>query len=84
MASRSRHLSRPLYEGLPWAYISGGVAALIASYLLAGRAALSLAFGLPGLVCLVGGIVLLLRRRDYRALRSQYADRDSLPGDDQA
>jgi len=31
----------------------------------------------------VGGFVLLLRRRDYRALRSQYADPDSLSRDDE-
>ena len=44
--------------------------------------------GLPwiyiiGLACVVGGFVVLLRRRDYRALRSQYADPDSLNGDDE-
>ena len=77
------HLSRPLYEVLPWAYICCGAAALIGSYLFAARAALSLAIGVPGLVSVVGGIVLLLRRRDYRALRSQYADPDSLRGEDE-
>jgi len=59
-----------------------GLAALIASYLLAARGALSLIVGVVGLACVVGGFVLLLRRRDYRALRSQYADPDSLSGHD--
>ena len=77
------HLSRPLYEGLPWVYIILGLGALIVSYLLAARGVLSLLVGVLGLVSLVGGFVLVLRRRDYRALRSQYADPDSLGGDDQ-
>jgi nitrate reductase gamma subunit len=57
--------------------------ALIASYLLAARGLLSLLAGVLGLGCVVGGFVLLLRRRDYRALRSQYADPDSLSGNDE-
>jgi hypothetical protein len=80
MPSRSPHLSRPLYEGLPWLYISFGIAALVASYLLARRSTLSLIAGMSGLATLVGGIVVLLRRRDYRQLRSEYADPDSLTG----
>lgn len=77
------HFSRPVYEGLPWIYIICGLGALLASYLLAARAVLSLLIGMLGLVCVIGGFVLLLRRRDYRALRSQYADPDSLSGDDE-
>jgi Flp pilus assembly protein TadB len=78
------HFSRPLYEGLPWIYIICGLAALIASYLLAAHAMRSLLVGMLGLVGVLGGFVLLLRRRDYRALRSQYADPDSLNGDDES
>jgi hypothetical protein len=58
------------------------VAALVASYLLASRGGLSLLTGVLGLMILVGGIVVLLRRRDYRDMRSQYADPDSLGGKD--
>jgi Flp pilus assembly protein TadB len=74
-------LSRPLYEGLPWVYIIFGLGALIASYLRA-HGFVSLTVGVVGLLCVVGGSVVLLRRRDYRALRSQYADPDSLGGSD--
>jgi len=77
------HFSRPVYEGLPWIYIIFGLAALIASYLLAARGVLSLLVGMLGLACVVGGFVLLLRRRDYRALRAQYADPDFLSGNDE-
>ncbi|MGH8132581.1 MAG: hypothetical protein ACRETP_05030 [Steroidobacteraceae bacterium] len=79
-----RHLSRPVYEGLPWFYIGGGLAALGASYLLAAaHSRLSLTVGLLGLLVLVGGIVVLLRRRDYRELRSQYANPDFPNGKDE-
>jgi len=83
MPRSSPHFSRPVYEGLPWVYIISGLGALIASYLLAARAALSLLIGMLGLACVIGGFVLLLRRRDYRALRSQYADPDSLSSNDE-
>lgn len=73
-----RRLSRPLYEGLPWIYLAVGVLALLGSYALAAHGALSLIAGLLGLIGLVGGCVVLLRRRDYRELRAQYADPDSL------
>jgi nitrate reductase gamma subunit len=77
MTSFGVRLSRPVYEGLPWFYVVCGLAALTASYLHASRA-VSLIVGILGLVCLLGGIVVILRRRDYRELRSQYADPDSL------
>ena len=77
-----RLLSRPLYEGLPWLYMALGVAALGASYLLAAHGPLSLASGLLGLAALVYGIVVFLRRRDYRALRSEYGNPDSINDDE--
>jgi hypothetical protein len=83
MAHRGPYFSRPVYEGLPWVYIICGGAALVASYLLAARGAVSFTAGVLGLLALVAGIVLLLRRRDYRALRSRYADPDSLTGNDE-
>ena len=83
MPRPSPHFSRPVYEGLPWIYIILGLGALIASYLVAARGVLSLLVGVAGLLCVVGGFVVVLRRRDYRALRSQYAEPDSLGGDDE-
>ena len=77
-----RQLSRPVYELLPWAYIAFGLTSLGASYLLAAQRALSLAVGLLGLIALVFGIVVLLRRRDYREFRSQYGNPDSISNDE--
>jgi hypothetical protein len=82
MSRHSPHFSRPVYEGLPWFYITAGVAALVASYLLAARGVLSFVSGVLGLLILLGGIVVLLRRRDYRAMRSQYGNPDLLSGKD--
>jgi UDP-N-acetylmuramyl pentapeptide phosphotransferase/UDP-N-acetylglucosamine-1-phosphate transferase len=76
--SVARHrLSRPVYEGLPWTYLLGGVAALIASYFQT-SATLSLVLGLPGLLALLAGTVVLLRRRGYRRLRAQYGAPEAL------
>lgn len=81
MQRHAPHLSRPVYEFLPWIYIICGLLLLLLSYLLSGSAVLSHAMGVAGLVGVVGGYVVLLRRRDYRALRAEYADPDTL-GDD--
>jgi len=70
-------LSRPLYEGLPWIYVACGLAALVGSYRSSSRS-FSLLIGLLGLLSVLAGIVVLLRRRDYRELRSHYGDPDSL------
>lgn len=77
-----RQLSRPVYEGLPWFYMAFGLVALVTSYLLAAHGTLSFLAGLVGLIVLVYGIVVLLRRRDYRALRSEYGQPDSLSDKD--
>ena len=73
---RGMHLSRPMYEGLPWLYIGSGVAALGVSYIIGDSRAVGLFIGLAGLAALLGGVVVLLRRRDYRQLRSQYGQPD--------
>ncbi|HEX3836583.1 MAG TPA: hypothetical protein VHW25_06420 [Steroidobacteraceae bacterium] len=76
--STARHrLSRPLYEGLPWAYLAAGLLALIASYFQT-SSGLSLVLGLPGLLVFMAGVVVLLRRRGYRRLRAQYDAPDAL------
>lgn len=61
-----------MYEGLPWLYICAGLAGLGVSYAVGDMHAVSLLLGLTGLAALLGGVVVLLRRRDYRDLRSQY------------
>jgi len=68
----NQRLSRPLYEGLPWIYVAGGVLALVGSYFCPIRG-LSVAIDCVGLLAILGGVVVLLRRRDYRAMRSEYA-----------
>ena len=69
MQRPEQRLARPLYEALPWLYIA---CYLLASYLLP-----SLLVGAFGLTSLVGGIVVLLRRREYREFRSHYGNPDS-------
>jgi hypothetical protein len=77
MNSRGPRLARPLYEALPWIYMAAGLSALVASYFHDSKH-ISLVLGLPGLIAVVGGVVVALRRRDYRQLRANnYIGRDS-------
>jgi hypothetical protein len=64
-------VSRPLYESLPYAYIAVGVAALVASFVwrVADWSGILAFFGV---VAIVGGLVLALRRRDYRIQKRHY------------
>ncbi len=77
MAPHDLRLSRPLYEGLPWLYMLCGLAALAASYFAQGAFA-SAALGVPGFAAFLGGIVVWLRRREYRRMRARYARPDAL------
>jgi hypothetical protein len=70
-------LARPIYEGLPWVYVLCGLIALVASY-FERSALMSFVLGAPGFIALLGGIVILLRRRDYRRMRSHYTHPDAL------
>jgi len=72
-----------MYEGLPWLYIGAGLAALGVSYFIGDAHVAGLLVGLAGLVTLLGGVVVLLRRRDYRDLRSQYGQPDLTQRQDQ-
>lgn len=77
MPAMTGRLSRPLYEALPWIYMAAGLTALVVSYFHDSKH-ISLALGLPGLIAVVGGVVVALRRRDYRQLRANnYIGRDS-------
>jgi hypothetical protein len=77
MEPAQKRLSRPVYESLPWLYLACGVAACVGSYFLP-SGVFSLIVGFAGIAAVLGGVVILLRRRDYRELRSQYADPDAL------
>jgi hypothetical protein len=61
-----------MYEGLPWLYIGGGLAALGVSYFIGDSHIVGVLAGLGGLAAVLLGVVVLLRRRDYRQMRSQY------------
>lgn len=73
--SREQRLSRPIYEALPWLYMACGLAALAASYFNASHL-MSFVLGIPGLIATLGGIVVLLRRRDFRRMRATYGNTD--------
>lgn len=66
-----RRLPQPLYESLPYLYCVLGVAALAWSY-ARGSSWIGGLVTLIGLVAVVGGAVLILRRRDFRQLRDAY------------
>ena len=64
-------VASPLYESLPYVYIAIGAAAIVASF--AWRVAeWSGIMGGFGVVATVGGLVLVLRRRDYRIQKRHY------------
>jgi len=73
MTPRGVRLSRPLYEAMPWIYLLCGLLAVAASYRHRGSGA-SVLIGILGIFAVIAGIVLLLRRRDFRELRAQYGD----------
>jgi hypothetical protein len=77
MNERAPRLSRPFYEALPWIYMACGLIALAASYFSESRL-VSLTFGIPGIVAVLGGVVVALRRRDYRQMKAnKYLNTDS-------
>jgi hypothetical protein len=68
------HLPRGIYELLPYSYVVAGFGAAIASY--AGReSAWSNAVFALGIAGIVGGCVLILRRRSYRDDAARYDHR---------
>jgi len=70
-------IPRPLYEAIPYVYMVAGAAMLgIACFLEHGPRGWLLA---AGLAVLTGGLVVWMRRRDFRAIRSEY---DARPLDD--
>lgn len=63
-------LPKSVYEALPYYYIGLGVAAGLASFLLEQRPWPEI-LAAAGVVGLVAGLVLWLKRRDYRLSRSR-------------
>ncbi len=72
MENRTVRLSKPLYELLPYFYIGAGLLGFLGAHLLAGKIWSDIAL-VVGIVCVLGGAVLLLRRKDYRDSRSRYS-----------
>jgi len=71
MGIRAVHLSKPVYESMPYAYALSGVVLMLLSY-FDGRGIWSTIAGLVGLLAVVGGAVVFLKRRDYRINHAHY------------
>jgi len=63
-------IPRPLYELVPYVYVAAGIALPVAAYFMEGGPRGLLLGG--GALGLVAGLVLLMRRRDYRASQTEY------------
>jgi hypothetical protein len=64
-------VSRPVYEALPYAYILAGVIAVAMSFLWRELGWSGWLAGF-GMIAIVMGLVLALRRRDYRIQMRRY------------
>jgi hypothetical protein len=64
-------LARPVYEFLPYLYMLVGLALLAAAWFIEINTLPSV-FLLVGILSLMAGLVLWLRRRDYRTRQSEY------------
>lgn len=71
MKNRTIHLSKPLYELLPYGYVLSGIAGIVCAYFLLHEIWANVALVL-GVACMLGGMVILLKRRDARVTRAQY------------
>jgi hypothetical protein len=67
-------ISRPLYELLPYLYMLIGGGALVAAWLVEVQPWPNL-FLAVGALSLMGGLVLWLRRKDFRAKQAEYDSR---------
>jgi hypothetical protein len=67
-------LARPIYEFLPYLYMLVGVALLGAAWFIE-MSTLPSIFMVVGVLSLMAGLVLWLRRRDYRTRQSEYNSR---------
>jgi hypothetical protein len=64
-------LSSPIYESLPVLYVLAGAALLLVSYRLH-TGAISLVLMIVGVLCLIAGVMIWLRRRDFRTTDAEY------------
>ncbi len=67
-------LARPVYESLPYVYGLAGLACLVASWFVRPRL-WSVVLLVLGAIALLGGMVVWLRRRDYRMQQAEYDSR---------
>ena len=67
-------LARPIYEVLPYLYMLVGLGLLGAAWLMQVET-LPGVFMVVGSLSLLAGIVLWLRRRDYRTTQAEYTKR---------
>jgi uncharacterized membrane protein len=65
-------LSRPVYEFLPYAYMLLG-ALLLGAAFYGVASNWSTVLSLTGVIALIAGLVLWLKRRDYRTGQSEYS-----------
>jgi LPXTG-motif cell wall-anchored protein len=69
-------LSRPIYESLPVLYLLAGAALLIVSYRLH-TGSVSVLLLIAGMLSVVAGVVIFLRRRDFRTTDAEYWSRSA-------
>lgn len=67
-------LARPVYEFLPYLYMLVGIGLLAAAWFVDVETLPSI-FMVVGALSLMGGLVLWLRRRDYRTRQAEYNSR---------
>jgi Flp pilus assembly protein TadB len=67
-------LARPVYEFLPYLYMLVGVGLLAAAWFIE-MAMLPSLLLVVGVLSMMAGVVLWLRRRDYRTRQSEYNSR---------
>ena len=72
-------LSKPLYESLPGLYGLGGALLIGVSHQLH-SGVLSVLLLIAGMLALIGGAAIWLRRRDFRATRAEYWANDEPAG----
>lgn len=70
----SMWLAKPLYEFLPYGYMSCGGALCVGSWWVKSGWLSSSMLGI-GLLLLIVGLVLWLRRKDYRTAQAEYNNR---------